>query len=140
MEIFDDFQLLVEWTVGDEGGLFGHPMICGFQILVKGCKVSLTQVRCIKLDAFEVKLTDLKVRGRRIVETLCWLTSFYFICRDMESEDVAPRMTDLEIVKKGPEGVPEDVLPVLLLFCAAYSHLLVVLDDEEFYDHQVVRC
>lgn len=53
-------------------------------------------------------------------------------------EDAAPCRTELDNVKKGPEGVPEDVLPVLLLFCAAYSHLLVVLDDEEFYDHQVV--
>jgi len=53
-------------------------------------------------------------------------------------ENPAPRMTELDNVKKGPEGVPEDVLPVLLLFCAAYSHLLVVLDDEEFYEHQVV--
>lgn len=53
-------------------------------------------------------------------------------------EDAAPCRTEVENVKKGPEGVPEDVLPVLLLFCAAYSHLLVVLDDEEFYDHQVV--
>lgn len=57
----------------------------------------------------------------------------------METEDdAAPRLTGMDNVKKGPEGVPEDVLPVLLLFCAAYSHLLVVLDDEEFYDHQVV--
>lgn len=59
----------------------------------------------------------------------------------MESEDnFAPRITEMDIVKKGPEGVPENVLPVLLLFCAAYSHLLVVLDDEEFYEHQVVDC
>nr|PNR53004.1 hypothetical protein PHYPA_009379 [Physcomitrium patens] len=57
--------------------------------------------------------------------------------RGMESEDnFAPRITEMDIVKKGPEGVPENVLPVLLLFCAAYSHLLVVLDDEEFYEHQ----
>ncbi|KAG0632524.1 hypothetical protein M758_1G333800 [Ceratodon purpureus] len=57
--------------------------------------------------------------------------------RDMETEeDAAPCRTELDNVKKGPEGVPEDVLPVLLLFCAAYSHLLVVLDDEEFYDRQ----
>ncbi|XP_024365783.1 E3 ubiquitin-protein ligase UPL7 isoform X2 [Physcomitrium patens] len=57
--------------------------------------------------------------------------------RDMETEvDVAPRTTEMDIAKKGPEGVPEDVLPVLLLFCAAYSHVLVVLDDEEFYEHQ----
>lgn len=43
----------------------------------------------------------------------------------------------MDFSKKGPDGVPEDVLPVLLLFCAAYSHLLLVLDDEEFYEHQV---
>lgn len=70
--------------------------------------------------------------------SFCHLTKLCSIERDMETEvDVAPRTTEMDIAKKGPEGVPEDVLPVLLLFCAAYSHVLVVLDDEEFYEHQV---
>lgn len=67
------------------------------------------------------------------------LTEISSAFRDMEADDDrgAP-VKEMDAIKKGPEGVPEDILPVLLLFCAAYSHLLVVLDDEEFYELQVL--
>lgn len=51
--------------------------------------------------------------------------------------NVAPQITDMDNVKSGSECVPEEVLPVLLLFCEAYSHFLFVLDDEDFYERQV---
>ncbi|KAH6798844.1 ubiquitin-protein ligase 7 [Perilla frutescens var. frutescens] len=44
---------------------------------------------------------------------------------------------DIESLRQGPEGVSKDVSCMLLLFCSSYSHLLLVLDDIEFYDKQV---
>lgn len=67
------------------------------------------------------------------------LTEILSAFRDMEADDdPGSPISEMDAIKKGPEGVPEDILPVLLLFCAAYSHLLVVLDDEEFYELQVL--
>lgn len=50
-------------------------------------------------------------------------------------DDVVFWLIGMDNVKKGFEGVLEDVLFVLLLFCVVYFYLLVVLDDEEFYDY-----
>ncbi|XP_059667525.1 E3 ubiquitin-protein ligase UPL7 isoform X2 [Cornus florida] len=44
---------------------------------------------------------------------------------------------DIESLRQGPEGVPKDTSCLLHLFCAAYSHLLLILDDIEFYEKQV---
>ncbi|KAL6503076.1 E3 ubiquitin-protein ligase upl7 [Orobanche hederae] len=44
---------------------------------------------------------------------------------------------DVEPLRRGPEGISQDVNCLLLLFCSTYSHLLLVLDDMEFYDKQV---
>ncbi|KAH6558476.1 hypothetical protein KP509_1Z062300 [Ceratopteris richardii] len=33
--------------------------------------------------------------------------------------------------------IPEEVMHVLTLFCASYCHLLMILDDDEFYEKQV---
>lgn len=44
---------------------------------------------------------------------------------------------DMDAMKHGPAGVPQSAIPVLSLFCAVYAHLLMVLDDEEFYERQV---
>ncbi|KAL7092159.1 hypothetical protein ACP275_12G148300 [Erythranthe tilingii] len=44
---------------------------------------------------------------------------------------------DIEPLRRGPEGISKDIYHVLLLFCSSYSHLLLVLDDIEFYDKQV---
>eukprot|EP00897_Mesotaenium_endlicherianum_P006153 jgi/Mesen1/5566/ME000280S04673 len=40
-------------------------------------------------------------------------------------------------VRTGVAGVAAPAGAVLSLFCAAYAHLLLVLDDEEFYDRQL---
>lgn len=45
---------------------------------------------------------------------------------------------DIESLRGGPEGLTTDSAHLIHLFCATYSHLLLVLDDIEFYDKQVV--
>ncbi|KHN02276.1 E3 ubiquitin-protein ligase UPL7 [Glycine soja] len=44
---------------------------------------------------------------------------------------------DTEPMRHGPQGVPKDMFAMLHLFCATYSHLLLVLDDIEFYEKQI---
>lgn len=44
---------------------------------------------------------------------------------------------DIESLRGGPGSLSIDSSCTLHLFCAAYSHLLLVLDDIEFYDKQV---
>lgn len=44
---------------------------------------------------------------------------------------------DIEPLKHGPEGISKDLSCLLHLFCATYSHLLLILDDIEFYEKQV---
>ncbi|CAI7802439.1 unnamed protein product [Closterium sp. NIES-54] len=44
---------------------------------------------------------------------------------------------DVESMRKGVAGVAADVAVVMTVFCRAYAHLLLVLDDEEFYQRQI---
>ncbi|XVE76066.1 hypothetical protein DITRI_Ditri12bG0142900 [Diplodiscus trichospermus] len=44
---------------------------------------------------------------------------------------------DLEPLRHGPQGISKDMSCLLHLFCSTYSHLLLVLDDIEFYEKQV---
>ncbi|MCD7468874.1 E3 ubiquitin-protein ligase upl7 [Datura stramonium] len=44
---------------------------------------------------------------------------------------------DIELLRQGPDGISKDLSCLLHLFCACYSHLLLVLDDLEFYEKQV---
>ncbi|KAL0333416.1 UNVERIFIED_CONTAM: E3 ubiquitin-protein ligase UPL7 [Sesamum angustifolium] len=44
---------------------------------------------------------------------------------------------DIEPLRRGPEGISRDIACLLLLFCSTYSHLLLILDDIEFYEKQV---
>lgn len=44
---------------------------------------------------------------------------------------------DVELLRCGPQGISKDISCLLHLFCATYSHLLLVLDDIEFYEKQV---
>lgn len=55
---------------------------------------------------------------------------------DHVNED-ASDLWDIEAVRIGPQGISKDLLNMLHLFCATYAHLLLVLDDIEFYDKQV---
>ncbi|KAJ0245655.1 E3 ubiquitin-protein ligase UPL7 [Hirschfeldia incana] len=44
---------------------------------------------------------------------------------------------DVEALRSGPGGICKDVSCLLHLFCATYAHLLVVLDDIQFYEKQI---
>ncbi|XP_073289436.1 E3 ubiquitin-protein ligase UPL7 [Primulina huaijiensis] len=48
-----------------------------------------------------------------------------------------PDEWDVELLRQGPGGISKDISCLLHLFCSSYSHLLLVLDDIEFYDKQV---
>jgi ubiquitin-protein ligase E3 B len=45
---------------------------------------------------------------------------------------------DIETMRQGSEGIGKYVMCMLHLFCAIYGHLLLVLDDIEFYEKQVI--
>lgn len=53
-------------------------------------------------------------------------------------EELPSNEWDIELLRQGPEGISNDISCMLHLFCSSYSHLLLVLDDIEFYDKQVV--
>lgn len=55
---------------------------------------------------------------------------------NLDSSDV----WDIEPMRHGPQGIPKNMFAMLHLFCATYSHLLLVLDDIEFYEKQVAAC
>lgn len=57
--------------------------------------------------------------------------------RKSHGQDLVSDTWEIKSLKGGPGGIPHESLPVLLLFCAAYGHLLMVLDDDEFYEQQV---
>nr|VDD10241.1 unnamed protein product [Brassica oleracea] len=44
---------------------------------------------------------------------------------------------DVQTLRSGPVGISKDVSCLLHLFCASYAHLLVVLDDIQFYEKQI---
>ncbi|KDP29225.1 hypothetical protein JCGZ_16614 [Jatropha curcas] len=52
---------------------------------------------------------------------------------DEELQDI----WDVESLRFGPQKIPKDISCLIHLFCATYSHLLLVLDDIEFYERQV---
>ncbi|XP_052171846.1 E3 ubiquitin-protein ligase UPL7 isoform X2 [Diospyros lotus] len=52
-------------------------------------------------------------------------------------EEDSSDVWDIEPLRQGPEGISKDTSCLLHLFCASYSHLLLVLDDIEFYEKQV---
>lgn len=52
---------------------------------------------------------------------------------DEDSHDV----WDVECLRGGPENISKDTTCLLHLFCSTYAHLLLVLDDIEFYERQI---
>lgn len=44
---------------------------------------------------------------------------------------------DVELLRCGPQKISREMSCLLHLFCGTYSHLLLVLDDIEFYEKQV---
>ncbi|KAL3681995.1 hypothetical protein R1sor_000017 [Riccia sorocarpa] len=56
--------------------------------------------------------------------------------RESEASEGAFQLWSFDSMRRGPAGIPADAVPVLTLFCDAYAHLLVVMDDEQFYERQ----
>uniref|UniRef100_A0A2P2L6X6 HECT-type E3 ubiquitin transferase n=1 Tax=Rhizophora mucronata TaxID=61149 RepID=A0A2P2L6X6_RHIMU len=53
------------------------------------------------------------------------------------AEEEVSDVWDVECLRHGPQRASKDMACLLHLFCATYSHLLLVLDDVEFYEKQV---
>nr|TKV92026.1 hypothetical protein SEVIR_9G136900v2 [Setaria viridis] len=54
-----------------------------------------------------------------------------------QSNDDALTLWDIEAMRHASEGIGKDLTCMMYLFCAIYGHLLLVLDDIEFYEKQV---
>ncbi|WOH06132.1 hypothetical protein DCAR_0625555 [Daucus carota subsp. sativus] len=54
-----------------------------------------------------------------------------------QSDEDSIDFWEVETLKCGPEGLSNSSRCLFHLFCATYSHLLLVLDDIEFYEKQV---
>ena len=57
-----------------------------------------------------------------------------------QSDDDALTLWDIEAMRHASEGIGKDLICMIYLFCAIYGHLLLVLDDIEFYEKQVIFC
>ncbi|KAH9298313.1 hypothetical protein KI387_029995, partial [Taxus chinensis] len=79
----------------------------------------------------------LRLKGKSSNEDNTSDTSKDAFVQQCTDKDNAGKVWDLEPMKKGPHGIPKSASTMLLLFCATYAHLLMVLDDEEFYEKQV---
>lgn len=55
-----------------------------------------------------------------------------------QSNDDELSSWDIEAMRHASEGTGEDLMCMMYLFCAIYGHLLLVLDDIEFYEKQVI--
>ncbi|KAJ1294033.1 hypothetical protein BS78_01G115200 [Paspalum vaginatum] len=54
-----------------------------------------------------------------------------------QSNDDALTLWDIKAMRHASEGIGKDLMCMMYLFCAIYGHLLLVLDDIEFYEKQV---
>ncbi|XP_062212057.1 E3 ubiquitin-protein ligase UPL7 [Phragmites australis] len=59
------------------------------------------------------------------------------ILNSQQCNDDALTLWDIETMRRASEGIGKDLMCMLHLFCAIYGHLLLVLDDIEFYEKQV---
>ncbi|XP_043697207.1 E3 ubiquitin-protein ligase UPL7 [Telopea speciosissima] len=76
-----------------------------------------------------------KITGKSSADVDCMHS---FNCsRDSSYEGDSCDSWDVEPVRQGPQGISKDMSCLLHLFCATYSHLLLILDDIEFYEKQV---
>ncbi|KAJ4970715.1 hypothetical protein NE237_003814 [Protea cynaroides] len=76
-----------------------------------------------------------KITGKSSADVDCMHS---FNCSSSSSYDGdSCDIWDIEPVRLGPQGISKDISCLLHLFCATYSHLLLILDDVEFYEKQV---
>ncbi|WVZ60129.1 hypothetical protein U9M48_010188 [Paspalum notatum var. saurae] len=54
-----------------------------------------------------------------------------------QSNADALTLWDIKAMRHASEGIGRDLMCMMYLFCAIYGHLLLVLDDIEFYEKQV---
>ncbi|KAL6637123.1 hypothetical protein ACP70R_024695 [Stipagrostis hirtigluma subsp. patula] len=59
------------------------------------------------------------------------------ILNSQQSDDDALTSWDIEAMRQASDGIGQSLICMLYLFCATYGHLLLVLDDIEFYEKQV---
>ncbi|KAK3149711.1 hypothetical protein QOZ80_3AG0221390 [Eleusine coracana subsp. coracana] len=59
------------------------------------------------------------------------------ILNSHQSSDDGLTLWDIETMRQASESIGNDLMCKLYLFCAIYGHLLLVLDDIEFYEKQV---
>ena len=59
------------------------------------------------------------------------------VSSQLEANAERGREWNIPSVRGGVAALSFDALPVLSLFCAAYAHLLTVVDDREFHGRQV---
>ncbi|KAL6894477.1 hypothetical protein ACP4OV_008575 [Aristida adscensionis] len=59
------------------------------------------------------------------------------IFNSQQFNDEALVLWDIEAMRRASDGIGQDLTCMLYLFCATYGHLLLVLDDIEFYEKQV---
>lgn len=57
--------------------------------------------------------------------------------RASQVEEDSWDLWNVEPLRCGPQGISKDLACLLHLFCASYSHLLLILDDIEFYEKEV---
>lgn len=60
-----------------------------------------------------------------------------FQIKNNQGDEESSGVWDIETLRQGPEAVSKDTSCLIHLFAASYSHLLLVLDDIEFYEKQV---
>ncbi|KAL0344726.1 UNVERIFIED_CONTAM: E3 ubiquitin-protein ligase UPL7 [Sesamum radiatum] len=77
-----------------------------------------------------------KITGKAPTENVC-VESVNCHSNFSQTEEDPSDKWDIEALRRGPEGISEDIACLLLLFCSTYSHLLLILDDIEFYEKQV---
>eukprot|EP00252_Welwitschia_mirabilis_P024162 TRINITY_DN7059_c0_g3_i3.p1 TRINITY_DN7059_c0_g3~~TRINITY_DN7059_c0_g3_i3.p1 ORF type:complete len:797 (+),score=144.37 TRINITY_DN7059_c0_g3_i3:224-2392(+) len=78
-----------------------------------------------------------RMKGKTSCESNDKVLSMGNVHEDYALKDDAYMVWEVESMKRGPLGVSKDTLTVLHVFCSAYAHLLIVIDDEEFYEKQV---
>ncbi|XP_077245758.1 ubiquitin-protein ligase 7 [Tasmannia lanceolata] len=94
------------------------------------------QGRVVK-DAANKWVTVLqKITGKSSTDIDCTSSVNCSLGSGLRNEDCYD-LWDIESLRRGPQGVSKEWSCLLHLFCATYAHLLLVLDDIEFYEKQV---
>ncbi|XP_024536695.1 E3 ubiquitin-protein ligase UPL7 isoform X1 [Selaginella moellendorffii] len=101
--------------------------------------MSSIQLKIVKMPESRGALPAKEQSSRQLSSKLA--NTFLKRTKSASSESISEVHDDgqwhIEQLKGGPAALSEDAASVLTLFCTLYAHLLLVLDDNEFYDKQV---